>query len=319
MEPVKNLLSGLDTSAVIFQRDGALLWANPYYQKRFGEAKTPGFIRWMEENNPSALLAFWDRIFGNKGWHGESAELGKGRWLEHDVVVSPIEEGLFLAILTDVSQLKTAIVNATSRAIRDGLTGISNRAHFEIVFDLHIKHARRHNDVNALLLMDLDGFKAINDIYGHDVGDEVLRITAERLQASVREVDFCARLGGDEFCCILGQLSKTEDAGKVASKIIRSISSPMTTSAGEVTVGASIGVAIFGGGSASTEKLFKTADQRLYAAKHAGKNTWRGIDNALQEEIEEQLEVERVRHARSLAEAHGTAVFPEVLQPQHQP
>ena len=84
----------------------------------------------------------------------------------------------------------------------------------------------------------------------------------------------------------------------------------MTTSAGEVKVGASIGVAIFGGCTASTEKLFKVADQRLYAAKHAGKNTWRGIENALQEDIEEQQEVERVRHARSLAEAHGTAVLP---------
>ena len=309
MEPIKILLSGLDTSAVIFKRDGVLLWANPYYERRFGKTETPGFIRWMGEYNPSQLIPFWDCLFNNKNWHGEVNEKSKERWVEHDTIVSPIEEGVFLAILTDVSQLKMAIINATARATRDGLTGISNRAHFEIVFDLHIKHARRHKDVNALLLIDLDGFKSVNDTYGHDVGDEVLKVAAERLQESVREVDFCARLGGDEFCCILGQLSQTADAGKVASKIIQSLSEPIRTSAGEIKIGASAGVAIFGGGATTTEKLFKVADERLYAAKRAGKNTWRDGKVAVFEECEEQEEVDRARKARGLSEVHGRVDF----------
>ena len=275
---MKECLSKMNAGAVIFDRNGLLIWANPFYTKRFGVLQSPGFLQWLDLYNSLVLIPFWDDLLNEKGWHGEAGELHNGLWVEHDIVITPVPDKQYLAILTDISKYKRDIVKATSLATQDVMTGLANRAYFDVTLSQKVKQSRRGNDISALLLIDLDGFKSINDTYGHDAGDSVLKITAERMRHSVRETDFCARIGGDEFCCIVSRMSNAFDVESVASKLIKTIALPIPLNEGmEVSVGASIGIAMFGvESSLSVNELYKEADGYLYAAKRSGKNTWRG-------------------------------------------
>jgi diguanylate cyclase (GGDEF)-like protein len=125
----------------------------------------------------------------------------------------------------------------------------------------------------ALLFIDLDGFKAVNDDFGHDAGDTVLRAVATRLQAVVRKTDTVFRLAGDEFTVLLESVNDPfDDARQVAHKIIAELGRPVAVDGASASVGASIGVAMFTpGGSATPEALIKEADRQMYAAKRAGK------------------------------------------------
>ena len=128
----------------------------------------------------------------------------------------------------------------------------------------------------ALLMMDLDWFKQVNDSYGHKAGDEVLVRVARTLEDATRKTDFVARLGGDEFVVLLDSTTERNVIERIAGKIISDVSSPIPVSAGaHVRVGASIGIAIFGGEAMTKDELVARADQAMYEAKQAGRNTHR--------------------------------------------
>jgi diguanylate cyclase (GGDEF)-like protein len=127
----------------------------------------------------------------------------------------------------------------------------------------------------AVLWLDLDGFKAINDGLGHAAGDELLRQVGQRLQATIRESDTAARLGGDEFAVVLTTMAQPQDAGGVAQKIIDRINQPFVLSQGLARVSASIGIALYPDHASTTRELTHRADLAMYAAKQAGKNGWR--------------------------------------------
>jgi diguanylate cyclase (GGDEF)-like protein len=157
----------------------------------------------------------------------------------------------------------------------DTLTGLANRLLFDARLEQSMQHARRSHGQIALLLVDLDHFKPINDGYGHAIGDEVLRCTAQRFRAAVREVDTVARLGGDEFAVVLAAIGGSADAERMADKIVACLREPMRVLGLPLEITGSVGVAMFSGGDLSPAELLRRADQAMYAAKEAGRGCYR--------------------------------------------
>jgi diguanylate cyclase (GGDEF)-like protein len=157
-------------------------------------------------------------------------------------------------------------------AQRDCLTGLSNRVLFEDRLRHAIKRASRSNQRVGLLYIDLDGFKKINDTLGHEVGDKLLKVAAQRMVDCVREVDMVARLGGDEFVVILESLAHHEDGVIVANRIINALTAPFSIDRRDLKVSASVGIAVFPEDAADDQKLLLTADKAMYAAKAQGGN-----------------------------------------------
>jgi diguanylate cyclase (GGDEF)-like protein len=138
-----------------------------------------------------------------------------------------------------------------------------------------IAHARRNKSAMAVLYLDLDGFKAVNDTLGHAAGDLLLKQVADRLLHSVREEDTVARLGGDEFMIALWHVLGFDDTAKVAAKIIEAVARPYDLEGNSVTVTTSVGASVYPAHGEDADALMKSADTALYEAKRAGKNTYR--------------------------------------------
>ncbi len=165
----------------------------------------------------------------------------------------------------------------------DALTGLINRTLFSDRLESAVARARRDGSVVALMFLDLDGFKDVNDRLGHAVGDALLRQVAERIVACVRESDTVARLGGDEFTVILEGGQRVEDAGRVATKILRSVADPYRVGGEDIVITTSMGIAAFPLDGETAEDLLKGADIAMYSAKDAGRNTYEFYTTELRE------------------------------------
>ena len=182
---------------------------------------------------------------------------------------------LFTAVLRDVSEQKLALKRIEQLAHYDELTHLPNRSLFYDRLGQSISMAKRSRLSIALLYIDLDGFKQVNDTMGHHMGDLLLVQTAERLRLCVRESDTLARLGGDEFTILLNDAHERDNAEMVANKIISSIAQPFSLEGKTVHIGASIGIARYPYDAPTGGTLLIVADKAMYAAKAAGKNTYR--------------------------------------------
>ena len=165
-------------------------------------------------------------------------------------------------------------------ALNDPLTGLANRRLLADRLAMALVHARRNNSAMAVVYLDLDGFKQINDTLGHGVGDILLKMVAERLLATVRAEDTVARLGGDEFALDLWHVSGHDYAATVAARAIAALAQPYDIEGHKVTITASAGVSIYPDHGRDEETLLKSADLALYAAKAAGKNAYRIAERA---------------------------------------
>lgn len=157
-------------------------------------------------------------------------------------------------------------------ALHDVLTGLPNRVLLLDRMRQILARVKRHNDFAAIIFIDLDGFKPINDTFGHECGDEVLRVTASRLLQVVRGDDTAARIGGDEFVMVLGDLKNGLHAGLTANRVIKALTQPIAWHAEKIAVSASLGIAVAPTDSTDPETLLKHADEAMYLAKKSGKN-----------------------------------------------
>lgn len=157
-------------------------------------------------------------------------------------------------------------------ALHDALTGLPNRRLLEDRIATTLQHASRNHHKAAVMYLDLDGFKAINDTYGHAYGDEVLKIVAQRLLATSRKEDTVARLGGDEFMVVLGEVNSLADAQGPAAKLVEAVSEPFFINDLTLRLSTSIGISIYPDDAESVESLISIADYALYEAKRGGKN-----------------------------------------------
>ena len=137
-----------------------------------------------------------------------------------------------------------------------------------------LAQARRNGETAAVLFLDLDGFKAINDSYGHEYGDHVLKITANRIKGEIRETDTVARIGGDEFLVILSGLPDLSVVERIAASLVLQVSQPITIDHNQVAVGASIGIALYPDDASDSEELIRIADKAMYSVKSRGKNSF---------------------------------------------
>ena len=162
-----------------------------------------------------------------------------------------------------------------SLALKDPLTGLANRRLLAERMSMALVHARRNKSTMAVVYLDLDGFKQINNTLGHGAGDALLKMVAGRLVATVREEDTVARLGGDEFIMALWNVTGTDDAAKVALKVVEAVSQPYGIEGHTVRITTSAGIAIYPVHGEDADTLMKNADLALYEAKRAGKNACR--------------------------------------------
>ncbi|HUX91026.1 MAG TPA: diguanylate cyclase [Gallionellaceae bacterium] len=162
-----------------------------------------------------------------------------------------------------------------SLALHDSLTGLPNRRLLLDRLSLAIAHAHRNKRAMAVMYLDLDGFKQINDTLGHDAGDKLLNMVAARLTAAVRQEDTVARLGGDEFVIALWELIHADGLAKLVSKVIQAVSQPYVIDGHTVNITTSVGVSIYPTHGEDGDTLMKNADLALYEAKRTGKNDYR--------------------------------------------
>ncbi|MEN8170375.1 MAG: diguanylate cyclase [Pseudomonadota bacterium] len=181
----------------------------------------------------------------------------------------------YVSIFSDISELKAVEQQLAHLAHHDELTGLPNRLYFKAQVEKSLQSARRNQHLMALLYLDLDSFKQINDNFGHDMGDLVLREIANRLKTCVREEDTVARMGGDEFIIILNQVKSPDDASLVASNIVKEVTRPLHLPQHTLIPTTSIGISIYPNDAESTTGLQKAADHAMYLAKDGGKNTYK--------------------------------------------
>lgn len=183
----------------------------------------------------------------------------------------------FFALVTDITALKQAEMELGRQASVDSLSGLANRRKFDEHLALALARSQRHLLPVALLYLDIDHFKAVNDTHGHAVGDAVIREFARRLVAQVRNVDLPARFGGDEFVVLLDEPASAAEVEMVARKLLTAMAAPFACDGLELAVGTSIGAAFFRS-TPTPEALLAQADAALYAAKAAGRNTFRLLE-----------------------------------------
>ena len=187
-----------------------------------------------------------------------------------EVERNPMPGGGFVSTSTDITERKRAEARMLHLAQHDALTGLPNR----LLFNDRLQHAmarcQRNGSLMAVILLDLDNFKQVNDALGHPVGDSVLRQTGDRLRAALRASDTVARIGGDEFALILQELPDVRAATTIADKLVSQLGQPFDLEGRGWRLRASVGIALFPSDGATAEQLVQNADRAMYRAKAAG-------------------------------------------------
>ena len=238
-------------------------------------------------------------------WSGELEITRKnGEDLPAGIRVSRVDDpysGLpahYIWILADITERKQSEERMRHIAQHDALTGLPNRMSLNMRLGQLLPEARRHNWRLAIMFIDLDRFKIINDTLGHQIGDELLREVASRLSSTVRGTDFVARLGGDEFVIILPGIASPADAAIVAGKIIAKLSTAIETDGHELHTSPSIGISVFPDDGPDGDTVMKNADVAMYHAKAAGRNNYQFFTTEMNRVTADRLDIERkLRHA----------------------
>ena len=225
--------------------------------------------------------AMWDDLNRDGQWRGEIWNRRNNgdiypAWENINVVKN--EQGRitnYVAVFSDISVFKESEERLAHLAHHDALTDLPNRLRFTANLEQAIEIGKRHKHKVALMFLDLDRFKYINDTLGHNVGDEFLKTIAERLKSCVRGEDSVARLGGDEFTVVLTEVAQAEDAGLIADKIVKAVRKPVTVNGETIDTSVSVGIGIFPDDAVDCEGMMKAADTAMYHAKTMGKNDFR--------------------------------------------
>jgi len=268
------------------------------YQPQECIGLSPSFLR-SGLHDDDFYDAMWHDITHKGHWQGEIWNRRKNGEIYPQLMgISQVKdrEGIitnYAAVFTDITQLKASERELQFLAHHDPLTQLPNR----ILFISRLQHAidisQRQNGRLAVLMMDLDRFKAVNDTFGHPAGDELLKLVAECLTERLRATDTVCRIGGDEFVILLEKISHQEDAARISSEIISTLNETWHLSnAHEAHIGASIGIALFPEHGATTTELLQHADNALYLAKKEGRNRYKYFSEALTQAARSRIELE---------------------------
>ena len=220
--------------------------------------------------------------------HGRPAVI-----VHQELGMAPDSMHVVLGTVQDITQQRATDQHIRQLAYTDKLTGLASRAYFYKHLEDLIKAASRRDEQFAVLYLDLDGFKDINDSLGHDMGDELLKIVAERLQGALRDTDFIARLSGDEFCILVDNVNDQYDAAEVAARCLEETNRSVMLGKREVRPRCSIGIAHFPEDGQDLQSLLKAADSAMYAAKEDGKHRYAFYCKEMTLEVERRLQMEQ--------------------------
>ncbi len=281
-------LNSAANGIVITDVNAAIEWANPAFTAMTGRTlaeavgRTPGEVLKSGRQDAAFYQRMWATILAGQVWSGELVNRRKdGSVYDEALTISPVTDvngriQHFVAIKQDISERKATEERVQHLAHHDQLTDLPNRALLSDRLAQAVAQARRDRGTLALMFLDLDQFKPVNDTLGHDVGDLLLKEVALRLQACVpRESDTVSRLGGDEFVILLAQMDKAADAVVVAGKILAALQRPFAIGSHEIGISASLGIAVYPQHGEDVNRLLKNADTAMYHAKKAGRNCYR--------------------------------------------
>jgi diguanylate cyclase (GGDEF)-like protein/PAS domain S-box-containing protein len=298
-------LRNMHLGLVMVDRDQQLLVHNPKIVELLGVSADDVWIgRAMKEilqraaeleglsdENLKRLLAAFSKLWSISGKENLLIETKSGRVLEF--AFQPMAESGSLIIVEDITEKSSAQAAVHRLAYFDSLTELPNRRAFFDGVERALDETGPENELFALLFVDLDHFKQINDTQGHGAGDELLRGVASRLMSLVRKGDIVARLGGDEFVILQRDVRRVKDISSLAQRIVDCFREPLIVAGQEVCIGASVGVARAPRDGQDRDTLMRNADTALYRAKASGRNTWRFFKPAMHAEIVARADLER--------------------------
>ncbi len=296
-------------SVMITDKHGKIEYVNPRFTKVSGyssdevRGKNPRLLK--SSHISSALYDdLWKTISSGHIWQGELQNRSKqGRLFIEYATISPVinshgEITHYMAVKEDITERKAFEERLWQQTNFDPLTKLPNRALLLDRLDQAMARAHREKTRIALLLIDLDNFKTVNDSLGHEVGDVFLLQVAKRLQSLVREGDTLARIGGDEFALILSHADTLYELEESAEKILHSLTPALEIDGNDLFVSASIGIALHPQDGATSGELLKNADAAMYRAKGSGRGTYRFFTPELNHQLEQRLLLEtRLRGA----------------------
>ena len=279
------VFSNAAEAVMVTDRDNHILRVNPAFTAITGYTPVevigldPGMLR-SGRHDAEFFREMWHHLDTVGRWEGEIWNKRKNgeifvAWLAITTIAGEAAAGQHIATFIDITKRKEAEEIVLHRANFDTLTDLPNRGLFDDRFVSVLAMARRHRRNFALMYIDLDWFKNVNDSLGHAAGDALLAEAAKRMEKCVRESDTVARLGGDEFAVILSDLNSPAEAEEVAQRINRSLAEAFDLAEGKAQISGSIGIAIFPQHGGDELVLKKAADQALYDAKAVGRNTYR--------------------------------------------
>lgn len=312
-----SLLSSSPDLSYLLDLDGRFIYANKSFRSLFGKSieeiigtyfvdlGTPHIAR-IAEQFPLVIAT------GKTSRTEVSLPLPSGKDSTYENLLVPVrnEQGEMEAVAgmaRDVTERKEEEDKAQRSANCDALTGLPNRKFFRSRLDAEIKRFARTGMPIALLFIDLDGFKDVNDQRGHDAGDQLLQQVAQRLSACVRDTDIVARLGGDEFTVILTEVNHIPHVEILAQEIIEALANPFSILGDEVRISGSVGIALFPEDAATADDLVRNADQAMYMAKKAGRNRFSFFTLGMRESSWARLEV--IDELRKALPQHQLSVY----------
>jgi diguanylate cyclase (GGDEF)-like protein/PAS domain S-box-containing protein len=273
----------VDTAAMVTDKDTRIIKVNPAFSVITGYSpeealgQTPGLLS-SGAHPVEFYKEMWDSLKATGSWQGEISNRRKNgefytEWLSINEVCD--NEGRlthYVALFSDISERKAAEAHMHNLAHYDVLTGLPNRALLSDRLQQSIAAAKRERSHMALMFIDLDRFKPINDTLGHHIGDLMLKEVAKRMLECLRESDSAARIGGDEFVVLLPLIETESDAVAVAEKIRNTLEQSFELAGRSLNISSSIGVAVYPGHGGDEKSLLKNADTAMYYAKEAGRN-----------------------------------------------
>lgn len=290
------LLPLLNIGILLWDAEGRLRYANPACAGHFGQVPADGMLfrdlaAHCRDQNNAALPdePLWlARLAASAGGQALlTLQVREGdetvRWLELQLrsVDKVVPAGSLLATCTDISRLMADGLRLQRQAHYDALTRLPNRTLLADRLQIALAQAKRRGESLAVCLMDLDGFKPVNDSLGHQAGDQLLQEIGRRLQETLRLEDTAARTGGDEFALVIGGLKASGEIERTLQRLLQAIAAPILINGQSVRVSASIGVTLFPGDVGDADQLLRHADQAMYRAKDEGKNRYHLFDPAI--------------------------------------
>jgi len=299
---LNTILDNMSHGVVLFDSDSRLLVCNQRYLNMYGlphEASRVGLdlsdllnyrakAGTFDGDSEDYVARLMENIAEGKSF-SDTMKLGDGRIIS--VANKPIADGGWLAIHEDITERQQADEQIAHMARHDALTDLPNRIMLRERLQHELKRVKRGECV-AILCLDLDQFKSVNDTLGHPIGDELLKLVADRLRGCTREPDTIARLGGDEFAIIMTQMSEPSDAAILARRIRESIIRPYQVDGHQIITDISIGVSIAPIDGMESDILLKNADMALYGAKADGRGTYRFFEPDMNTRMKVRRELE---------------------------